>query len=334
MNKIIMTVILLTIFHPAFAEDFIHFKYYPDQMESFTETIKRFILDSSVVHSKSSIVVKNFEVNKDVKDWRKIPKNMVLDLYIPVSLLDKDKYDEYVKNRSKMESNTSQKQTINLYPVGGHSFTSVGGYTGALKQVSAGFGEVDYDQNSYLSIGEELSYYFPKFAIAGDLNFSFLKARSKNQTFSTNPSPEINSSLILKYSNDSFKSSFYGGLSFVRYSSFNMTNLSKLNLITFDKNHTFFAKIGLSRVFQVYQKKLKIDYSFLKSVSSEVNTTNTSASAFNDNIAYKGYEMRLECTLSLNKSLSLLIFSRYMKMSGASELSGYSFGGGIGYDLF
>ncbi|MFG1500009.1 hypothetical protein ABMA70_07330 [Halobacteriovorax sp. XZX-3] len=316
--------------------DFIKFPYRINfSGERLSEIYKRFILDDAVVSAKHPMVQRTMKANE--VDFSKLKKDSVLQLYISVELLDYNKFSVYQRQLNKagrIDQNSMKRIKEQL---GERTFRSSVFYMasyGKFAQDNPAYADVSFLQNSPVSLGLSTSYY-PKdrpFNISGSIYYSYLTTAEIDDYTNDkiNVDPEIGGNLYFSYRLISPAISLYAGLDYEEFNTFNLENLKKNDLVSFDTNQVLYATFGASRSVNLFGQKLFAKLSYSQSIASErssslVNAENTQS--------FTGSKILFYLFKNVGNNFFAHSLIKYHWMSGPSNITTLRVGLGFGYIL-
>lgn len=325
-----------------FAIEYYQFMYKFEDGETFSDVLKKFVYDDAIINANTPLVKKNFKINTKIKDWEKIDKDSIIELFISKDMMDLSKYTPYqevvLKSLEKEEELKLQKTA---YPEGLkgsiYYMSSLGSFTQSADNVA----EIEFKQNSPVSLGTSFSYY-PKdklYSTSVSAYYSYLLASVSSITSDnvTIP-PEIGGNLYGEYRYEKWNSLFYAGPDFEKFSVFNLRGLQNDKKIYVDSISAFYLTLGLAKTIKIFDKQLYSKLSLSKSIqTSYTNNAPRSlidASEFVDEGKYNGMRVLFYLNYKITDKYYLHSLFKYHSMTGPSDLTTLRIGLGVGYILF
>ena len=187
---------------------------------------------------------------------------------------------------------------------------------------------------SLVSLG--VGYIFTPFNSLYSLNSSFYYSTvssPSNQVNNSSSSIEIPGEYGLTfygvYSPIKSQVSYFGGIDFESFSSFNLQNITTNGAITIDNNTITYLTAGFNfRPDFINKLNLKLSYS--KSLIS----TYTSAAATDNDVKISGFKFSISTSYQLNKNWSVNAIFKSHNFGGDNDLSISRFGLGVSYLIF
>lgn len=303
--------------------------------ERLSEIYKKFIKDDSIVSINHPMVEKTIKNNKRI-NFNNLKANSRFELYISVDLLDFDKLSKFQFNLKKSQRTTQEKldklkEELSESPLRASVFymASYGSFT----QNNPAHADVTFLQNSPISLGLSVSYY-PKekpYNFAGSIYYSYLTTALIDQTDDeVKVDPEIGGNIYFSYKLKSPKMSWYTGFDFEKFNTFNLENLQKNSLVTFDTNQVIYLTVGASRSIDILGHKFFTKLSYSHSV---VSSRDNSFAASEYNETFSGSKVLFYLFKNLGNSFFAHSLFKYHWMSGPSDITTLRLGLGFGYIL-
>lgn len=301
--------------------------------QRLSEIYRKFIKEDSVVSINHKMVQRTIKKNPKV-DLNNLKKGQRFYLYVDVSLLDFDKLSSYRKKRKKTSKKLAKKikkmkEEAKPKELRGSLFYMAS--YGKFNQVNPDYADVDFLQNSPVSLGVSASYY-PKdsyYSISGSLYFSYLVAAVSEYTNSNiSVDPEIGGNVYYEYKMNKPRISIYGGLDFEKFNTFSLESLRDSGEVAFDVNKVGYLTVGISKSVKIFSQNFFTKLSFSQSVYSErtagvSNPENTET--------FKGNKVLIYLFKRLKGSFFAHSLFKYHWMSGPSDITTTRLGVGFGY---
>ena len=121
--------------------------------------LKKFVKKNSIINARTTMVKKTVRENQHIKDWRKLPEGESIQLFISSDFIDLKKYENYKEENLLALEKENEKNQDRGNPVGlkGSIFymSSIGNFTQTAENVV----EINFKQNSPVSLGTSFSFY-------------------------------------------------------------------------------------------------------------------------------------------------------------------------------
>lgn len=303
--------------------------------ERLSEIYKKFIKDDSIVSVNHPMVEKTIKGNKNI-NFNNLKAKSRFELYISVDLLDFDKLSKFQINLKESQRITNEKLNRLKEKLSDSPWRSSVFYMasyGSFTQNNPTHADVTFLQNSPISLGLSTSYY-PKdkpYNFAGSIYYSHLTTAMINQTDEeVNVDPEIGGNIYFSYKLKSPKISWYTGLDFERFNTFNLENLQINGLVTFDTNQVLYLTVGASRSIDILGHTFFTKLSYSHSIVSQ-RSNSFAASEFNQ--TFSGSKVLFYLFKNLGNGFFAHSLFKYHWMSGPSDITTLRLGLGFGYIL-
>ncbi|EPZ51750.1 hypothetical protein M902_1889 [Bacteriovorax sp. BAL6_X] len=316
--------------------DFIKFPYQiAFDGERLSEIYKKFIIDEAVVSINHEMVKRTMKANQI--DFSKLHKDTILQLYISVDLLDYNKFTVYQHQLNKTEQISQNSMNRIKEKLEQNTFRSSVFYMasyGKFSQANPSYADVSFLQNSPVSLGLSSAYY-PKdssYNISGSLYYSYLTtAEIDNYTSDeVKVDPEIGGNIYFSYRLQSPAISLYAGFDFEKFNTFNLENLQKNDLVTFDTNEVLYLTVGASRSIEVLGHRIFTKLSYSQSLSSQRSISLANAE---NTQSFTGSKILLYLFKNVGNNFFAHSLIKYHWMSGPSDITTLRVGLGFGYIL-
>jgi hypothetical protein len=327
----------------SYALEYYNFLYTVEQGDDFTEILRKFVKDESIINADTPLVQKIMNSNKKVRDWKNLNPGTPIELFIQEEFFDKKKYEKYSdlvdkKLAAQFEQKIEpSKKTDYFLGLKGSVFYMAS--QGLFSQKSSQVADLEFSQNTPITAGVSLTYY-PKnslYSYAVSSYFAYLLPSTNNLTSeSTKIPPEIGFNTFGEYRFVRQNFTLYGGPDIERYSTFNMDGLSNDQKIYVDQNVAVYATFGISKAFTIFDKQIFTKTSISKSVvtkytSALPSTVNYSTTS---NSSYDGYKLMMYINYKFSNKFYFHSLIKYHTMNGPSNLTTLRIGIGFGYILF
>ncbi|MCM2351140.1 MAG: hypothetical protein NDI69_14060 [Bacteriovoracaceae bacterium] len=342
MNKMTAALLMFLFTIPGFTQE--HTKVYKihymvEPQDTLAKIYMRFVYPNSIITKNTPMNQMTFKRNPQVEDWNKLTTGTEIDLYIAYEYLDMNKYQAYLdKLKADLERIKALNETENSAP----GFTPQGlkaslfymASYGKFTQKDPERAEVDFYQNSPITLGASFSYY-PKdsnWSYASSGYVSYLMASANNLDDSNvSVAPELGVTLYPEYRFNQYNFTGYFGLDFERFSTFNMGGIQEDRKIILDENTVLYATVGFSKLVHVFGSPFFTKFSFSHSLSSQISTN---PDGIDEGGNYTGYKFLWYVNKKFNDKIYLHTLFKYHTMDGPSELQTLRLGVGLGYILY
>jgi hypothetical protein len=202
--------------------------------------------------------------------------------------------------------------------------------SGKFSQTNSDNGlEIDYSQNSLLTIGY-LSSYYPKdkpHSYAASAYYSTLNVSDSNLDQKVNVPAEIGLNAYYQYHKPEIN--YYGGLDFEKFAAFNSNTLVSQSELDVIETKVLYATVGISKVFTVKTYDIFSKFSFSKTLR-----TSTEFSGYDSAPdEYDGYKAMSYFQYKFKEKWFSHVLVKYISMIGPDDLSTFRYGVGIGYTI-
>lgn len=318
--------IFFTSFNYSYAANYISLDYSAKAGESIKSIMLYFykdrmslsgISEASILSQANEAIVLTMNKNPLIRSWNPLIYDVEIKLYLDPSLVDFKKVIKY-----------KQKDAHHF------SLSSMPSFGQFSQSNNAGF-NVKYDQISYFSIGIGYLYtpYKNPFHMSASIYYSTISPAANQVSnvgaASVDIPAEYGGNLYGIYKPESIQFSFYSGIDFERFSSFNMQNILNNSTIAIDTNSIYYITAGLN--FKPnFLEKVVFKVSFSRSIFSDFSSTLNSSSK----VKLSGLRMLAFITYRLDNKWSFNFMYKGHSFSGDNDLSIKRVGAGISYYLF
>lgn len=280
-----------------------------------------FLKDNVKPPEANRSLVLTMKNNPKIKNWNPFIKNETFKLYLDPSIVDLKKYNAAYQALKQKD----------LHHLSIFSMPSIGYFT---QSNNTGF-TVKYNQISMFSIGMAYLYTPYKGPVNVSASFYYSSISSTtNQlgTAATSTSVNIPNEYGFNiYANLSNKDalSFYAGVDYESFSSFNLETILNTGSVIIDTNNVLYATAGVNYR-PGFMEKLLLRFSLSKSIfttySSEVDVTNK--------VTISGLKMLFYVNYKINDKWSVAAMFKNHDFSGENDLSINRIGLGLNYSFF
>jgi len=299
---------------------FYSLNYTVEKDENLEEVIKKFVKDNSNITSDSPMIHKTRGNNSHIENWGELGKDSKFKLYISNDFIDFDKYEQYKNRHSSKLLKTSSIQSTLYYMASAGDFTQ--------KSNSNGI-NFKFSQNSPYTLG----YVFNKdisnspYSLSSSLYISKLSTGVSNLNQGVDVPTEKGLNLYFKHFLKKYRFSYFAGIDYEIFNSFNAGALEANSTIVVDENKILFLSVGLEKSIQILNKNLSTSFS----ISSSILSSNKIGAGGYSSKEYKGLRLLTYLKLHLNQSWFIHSMLKYHRLSGPDKLSILRYGIGIGY---
>lgn len=303
--------------------------------ERLSNIYKEFVKDDAIISANHPMVDKTIQSNKSI-DFKNLSTQSKFDLYISVGLIDYDKLSKFQLRLKKSQLDNERKNNRIKDQLAAKNFRAsiffMASY-GRFSQRNPAHADITFLQNSPASLGFSASYY-PKesqYNYSGSIYYSYLTTALIRQTDETvKVDPEIGGNIYFSYKLKSPKLSWYTGIDFEKFNTFNLENLQKNDLVSFDTNQVIYLTLGVSKSVELFSQKFFSKFSYSQSISSQ---RNNSFAASEVRAPFSGSKILFYLFKNLGNSFFAHSLLKYHWMSGPSDINTLRIGLGFGYIL-
>lgn len=333
--KSLLVLLMLVMSVEAQAARFVKFKYKVKPNEDFAEILKNFTKDSAIINRNAPTVEKIIANNKQITDWSSLEAGQEFDLYVEEESFDYSKFSVYMKDSTEALDQIAQSKSFSerFLPQGYKAYAYAMVSLGNLSQTQSDVAEVKFKQTSPLTIGFNNAYFFKhsKWAVHGGAFYSAMKASLENLNNSKVDVPaEYGVNAYGEYRADKLGLSFFSGLEYENFHSFNLNELAMNQRVLVDDSNFVYLAVGVSKYFKIYDHDFIARLMFAKSIVSSYSTESTlgTVKEFDANkfMLYLNYKM--------SERLFFNSIIKYQTLSGESEMDSLRLGIGVGYAFF
>lgn len=331
MSKFIIGFFIFILTNASFAKPSPFFKiiYTVEKGENFPLIIQKFVTKDSIINKSTPMVKETYSKNPHIKNWRELNEGQRFRLFISKKFFDKNKYKKYkAEQKKKKPKKLSKKQKRSPYSHGVAYTVSQGQFI-----QSADASKVEFEQNSPLSLGYFLGYRKNRnLSYSGSIYFSYLQTASNNISDDNfEIPPEIGMNAYAKWTPKRSTVSYYGGIDFERFNTFNLQAVVDEDLILIDQTLITFFTLGIEKRIKLKKRRyINVKLSVSTSVLSQ---TTFADSRFESEQSFEGLKSIFFVDYPLSKRWGINSFLKIHRMSGPSELELNRIGLGIRYNL-
>ncbi len=323
---------LLSFSANAEMSDFWEFKYQVVKGDSFSRILRKFVKDDTILDGKSRTVRESIKANPHMNTkevWLSPPVGSYIDLKIEKSILDSEKVKAYQASLAKKHNTVEVSDDKKAWRASLFYMASMGSF----EQNSSTLPSVNYQQNSFLSLGTSLSY-TPQASLwsySASVYLSSLKATGSNLNNDKVTIPnEMGANFYAERLLTSYGLTAYGGFDYDSFSTFNLEGIRNDEKIYVDENKIYYLTLGMAKKVSIaghpYFFKLALSKSLMSSFTSNyVSTTNEKLS---------GYRAMVYLNTKISDNFYFHTLFKYHSMSSSFDLNVMRIGVGIGYILF
>lgn len=313
-------------------------KYKTQEKDSLAKIYRKFAKKNVIISKKTRMVrlTLKSKANKKIENWRKLPPDTTIIVYMDAKYIDQEKLKEYKlehypkkeKKEAIVEDKTAPKRFGIFYMASQGNFT----------QDDSTLANLEFSQNSPLTLGFMYTYYpknpESKYSISNSAYFSYLVATSSNLEDSTVDVPiEIGLNSYYQYAlpyGGGKMANVYTGLDFERFNTFNIEGVQTEQKLIFDQNMLGFLTLGYSHLFGSGKFRLLMKVSYSQSVfsSRSVGYADTE-----DTNAYSGNKILFFLSSKVYKDWFVSFLAKQHTLTGPSEVSSLRIGLGAGYSF-
>lgn len=313
-------------------------RYLVEQNDTLAKIYKRFVYPNSIITKQTPMTQKTFKGNPHVPDWNKLEAGTLIDLYMSYEYLDMAKYQAYL---DQMKANLKRAKALTetensapgFFPQGLKASLFYMASYGKFTQKDSQTAEVEFYQNSPVTLGASLSYYPHRsnWSFASSAYVAYLLASANNLDDSNvKVDPELGFTLYPEYRFIKYNFTGYFGIDYERFSTFNMGGIQEERKILLDQNTVLYATVGFSKLVQVFGSPFFTKLSFSHSITSKNEPHSDGIPNTED---YTGYKILWYVNKKFNDKIYLHTLFKFHQMDGPSELQTLRLGVGFGYIL-
>jgi len=291
--------------------------------ETYSRILKKYVRQGTKIRSENKGVIKTLSFNKHIVDWRNLPKDKEVKLFIlrtqvNAQLLNYKSSGEVVSKKEDLEMVNKE---ISLWAYYG---ATIGNYNELL----SGQYLVDYSQTGPAQFGLEGEYQKKgnKFILGVEAQINYISAGKVNNSDLNKLNIPIEYFLVGFYKRRYKESNFHWFVDteLIKTSTFNLINVANRN-DSLDTNDHLFGSLGLGGVYKL--NLLKMPLTFKLAVGQSL----FGMSDIGDFDSRKYY---FKSTLSASKKLDLYFHYLRRKIEGETEVKVNRWGLGISYLIF
>jgi hypothetical protein len=338
-NLIIIYGLFILIANDCFALSYYSFDYKVENNESYTDIVKRFVKEESIVNAQTPFVEITTKNNPTIRDWENIMKGNIIKLTFSDDFLELNNYNQYKKEvLEKKQQELEDKYPFTSKLKGSLFYMSS---LGDFNEKSDTVGEINFKQNSPVTLGLAFSY-LPlnkPYSISTSAYFSYLT--TPQNSLNNEPvkiTPEIGANIYGEYFFQKYQSILYAGPDFEKFSTFNMPGLENDGKVYVDGVQVVYMTFGYAKSFSMWNKKFFTKASIAKSAltyyssSAPLSSIDATPQTADKNYSITRYLLYLNYKYS--DKLYFHTLFKYHSMTGSIQLSSFRIGFGIGYILF
>lgn len=292
--------------------------------ETLESIFKKFLKDGRVLKKDGEFYRLNQERNLQVNDWQDLEEGDVIDVYLPASFIDKEKFKEYVAYKKALDE---ERRLQKLADARWNRSVFYMASFGRFNQTEGAI-DIKFQQNSPVTLGYATSYKLsPEWSVSGSAYFSYLLAAdSVLNTEKVSIRPEIGFNGYLARRLTHFN--VYGGVDFERFTTFDIDTIISSQQVSRDESRVWFATIGIDK----YLKNNRRGLLLRASLSTALSSTRISyESGESLDRPFTGLKLMLYANAPIDEKYFMHFLFKQHLMSGAGDLSVNRIGVGFGY---
>ena len=297
--------------------------------DSFASIIKRFVKLNSLIDGNTQMVQKTIKNNPNITDWENLNAGDDIFLYVSPVYIDKSKIAFYLDNlkkkpfkMAKFQAKIDKRFNSSLFYMASY---------GQFTQENASLGSINFIEASPISMGGSVSY-FPKkslLGVSGSVYYSYLLPPSSNINNAKVDIPgEVGFNVYGEYDLVDYNFNIYGGIDYEQFTTFDLQTTQTENRIALNENSIFYLTVGITNVFNYFNRTFLTKVSLSRSVSSSISTQATTSPT-----PYEGMKYLIYVNTKLTKKVFAHSLLKVHQMSASDDLTTVRFGVGIGYSL-
>jgi hypothetical protein len=323
----------------GFAVNYFSFMYKTEDGDSFSSILKKFVKDNSIINAKTPTVKKIIKNNPNIKDWSKIQPDNLIELFISDDLIDMKKYAPFEEKELRRISKEVDSQKTPNYLNGFKSSVFYLGSVGVFTQKTAEIAEVNFKQNSPITLGTTFAHYPEGKLYSTSFSMYFSKLLASGNSLSNDQISiplETGVNLFEEYRWVKKNITIYAGPDFEYFSTFNMKGIEHDQKIYVDRVGVMYLTAGIARSLNLGKEQFFLKTSISKSLYSTYRSgaPQSSINTVDSGEKYSGYKMLFYLNYKFNNKLYFHSLLKYHSMTGPSELTTFRVGVGFGYILF
>lgn len=333
--KSLVVLLMLVMSVEAQAARFVKFKYKVKPNEDFAEILKNFTKDSAIINRNTPTVEKIIANNKQITDWSSLEAGQEFDLYVEEESFDYSKFSVYMKDSTEALDQIAQSKSFSEHflPQGYKAYAYAMVSLGNLSQTQSDVAKVKFKQTSPLTIGFNNAYFFKhsKWAVHGGAFYSAMEASLENLNNSKVDVPaEYGVNAYGEYRTDKLGLSFFSGLEYENFHSFNLNELAMSQRVLVDDSNFVYLAVGVSKYIKIYDHDFIARLMFSKSIVSSYSTESTIGKVKE----FDANKFKLYLNYKMSERLFFNSVIKYQTLSGESEMDSLRLGIGVGYAFF
>lgn len=341
MKKSIILFIFVFLIGQAFALNFYSIEYTVQKGDDFASIIKKFVRRDAIINSKSPMIHKTRSDNPQIQNWRELKPGEKFKMFVTEDVIDMKKFEAYKKGlaqkqlaeKKRKAAEAARKKRLALRPSGLKASLFYMASAGNFTQTSSTTGvDIDFSQNSPYTFGLSALYY-PEgkpFSYSASLYYSALSASVSNLNQEVDVPAELGLNLYLQHDLYKYKFSYYGGIDYESFSTFNTGLLATSNNIRIDENKVLYLTAGVAKLFKLGKIPLFTKLSLSKSLST---STTPAPGGVQPTKEYSGIKVMGYLNYKFHRRWFAHTLVKYHTMSGPDDLSVLRYGLGFGYIL-
>lgn len=303
------------------AGTYLTMKYSAKKGESLKSIVIYFLKEGTPPVRANESLSLTMKKNASIKTWNPLASDVRFKLYLDPAIVDLKKYNTYYL--MDKEKDVHHLSLSSMPSFGQFSQSNNNGYN------------VKYNQISFLSLG--LGYLYTPFKrpynVSASFYYSTISPTSNQISSGGSTSVDIPGEYGLTvygvYKPEFSQFSFYTGLDFESFSSFNIQNILSNNTIVIDTNNVYYLTVGINFKPNFMEKlslKLSLSKSFFTSYSSDLSS--------GSKVQLSGIKILAFLNYQLDEKWFINTMYKSHSFSGDNDLSINRLGVGVSYLLF
>lgn len=305
----------------SYAKNYLTVVYSAKSGDSLKKIVLQFLKEGTPPENANQTLILTMKKNPSIKSWNPIKSNVIFKLFLDPAIVDLKKYNYYYAEHKK---NDAHHLSVSVMPyIGFFSQSNKSGYNLKYNQISLTSLEMKYIYAPYKkSLGISANFYYSMIS-------STSNQISDNQSSSVDIPAEYGGNLYGFYKPELRQFSFFAGLDFENFSSFNIENILNSDSIAIDSNNVNYITLGTN-----FAPTTLENFVFKLAVSKSLTTKTTNAVSTTQQIKLSGIKVLFLINYQLNEKWTLDMSVKNHNFSGDNELSIRRFGLGINYSFF
>ncbi|MCF8059031.1 MAG: hypothetical protein K9K67_07030 [Bacteriovoracaceae bacterium] len=288
--------------------------------------LEKFLKNGRTLEKESELFELNMGRNLQISNWEDLKSGQEIDIYLPISYIDKTKFKEYLKQKKIRQNELRLQQIVDSrWSQSVFTMASFGRFNQLESEI-----DLKFQQNSPFTLGYATSFKFNRnwsWSASAYLSY-LLSAKTSLSTEKVSIRPEIGLNSYLSHSFSSFN--LYGGLDFERFTTFNLDSLRSQAIIERDELRLIFASLGVDKYFKSNKQGLLLRASLSTSISSQRISYETGNEL---DRPFSGMKLILYANTPINKKYFIHFLYKQHILSGPGDLSVSRIGVGFGLKL-